>query len=289
MLIKNNSNKNVYTITENGIRVRDFTKTSVPYVDINQLTKPEDYRLLLHNEVQNKILRMQHIDTENIYHKKVVIVSNGLGYKQKQHLLLDIPSDVVIIAVNGALAEWELLEGTKKQKINYYLVNNPYPECMGFFPRQNRYFPKCIASMRTNPEFTRQYAKKGTMYRYVPVPEKKFSGMKSDALYHIDDYRNPICAAIGFAYRSGAEKILMFCCDDAFSEGKDGMIKVEDSWVYHQQMISSEIIDANFYWLKNQEDIKVEIVDHSSGVKYKNADYIENDNFVEFFNQSGKR
>lgn len=281
MRIKNHTNKNTYLLTNKGIWVRDFTKKSVPYLDINSLVSKDDYKILLRNELENRVLNMQHIDTEDFTHQKIAIVSDGFGFKEKQKFLLDLPADVAVIAVNGALAGWDLV---KQRRIHYYVVNNPYQECMGFFPRHNRYFPKCIASMRTHSEFLRQYRKKGTLYRYLATPEVGFSGIKSDAMYHIDDYRNPICAAINLAYQMGVEKLLLFACDNSFKDHKAGSIPLlNEFYTYPQHLISHDIIDGMCYWLRRQEDVPFKVADHSSGIEYDNIPYISQDNLGDFF------
>lgn len=282
MRFKKHLNKNTYLLTPSGIWVRDFTRNSVPYIDINSLVSKSDCQLLLSNELENRMRNLQHIDTEGFRHRNVVIVCDGYNFKTKQQLLVDLPEDVAIIAVNGALAGWDLV---KKRRINYYVVNNPYNECMGFLPWHNRYFPKCIASMRTHSEFIKQYSKnKGVVYRYMPTPEEGFSGIRSDALYHIDDYRNPICAAIGLAYHMGVEKLMLFACDNSFSEAKPGALLLKNGlYTYPQHITSQEVIDGMFYWLRHQGDLDVEIGDHSSGIEYNNATYITTDRMSEFF------
>ncbi len=276
MKIKKHNNKNHYLLAgDSGIWVRDITRPNVPYIDINHITSNSDYSLLVQNETQNRLRNMQHIDTEDYSHDAVVIMSDGYDFKTKQLSLEALPKKVAVIAVNGALANWEMIGGVHQQRIHYYVVNNPYHECMSFFPRKNQYFPKCIASMRTNPHFIQQYAKKGTMYRYLPTPEVGFSTMKSDALYHLDDYRNPICAALGLAYRMNASKILLFCCDDSFSEEKPSSVKCRNNtYTYPHHLISRDIIDANIYWIKSQEDKEIKVRNHSS-IEYNNAPYID--------------
>jgi hypothetical protein len=49
-------------------------------------------------------------------------------------------------------------------------------------------------------------------------------------------------------------------------------------WTYEPLIKSHAIIDANFHWLKKQEDKEVVISDYSDGPEYKNAVYINNDN-----------
>lgn len=284
MRLKKHPNKNTYVLTESGIWVRDFTHPYAPYLDINNFIPPSDQKIMLRNELENRIRNMQHIDSEVWNHPKVVIVSDGWRFQEDQFALAGLPKDVVVIAVNGALAKWEMMSGERKQRIHYYVVNNPYPECMKFFPKKNQYFTKCIASMRTDPEFVRQFAKRGTMYRYLPTPSKNFSGMKSDAIYHIDDYRNPVCAAVSIAYRMGVRKLLLFGCDDSFEGYREGAIPLpRGGYTYPHQASARDVVDANLGWLKSQDDMDIEVRDCSRGLDYSNAPYIESDRIVDFF------
>ena len=71
MRIKKTTNGNQYYLTEQGNWVRDFTKKSVPFLDINQTIETKDHFIFLKNEVQNSLKRYAWIDSENIYHKKI--------------------------------------------------------------------------------------------------------------------------------------------------------------------------------------------------------------------------
>jgi hypothetical protein len=292
MRIKKHQNKNRYMLTEHGIWVRDFTQNNVVYEDINNLTESGDYRRLLENEHGNRLLRLPQVDAERPTSDKVLIVSNGMDFERKQQYLRGLPSDVTVIAVNGALADWTIHTGENRQRVHYYLVNNPYQECMSFYPRQSRYFPRCIASLRTFPEFTRQYSKKGNVCRYQPVSETNFSGASSDASYQLDDYRNPICAAVALAYQMSAIRVCLFCCDDSSKEDKPGMVTIDNrhtdvsSYTYPQQIVSHGIIDAQFGWLKMQEDTDVKLAYHSYSPEYSNATYIRADEVVDYFRGS---
>jgi hypothetical protein len=102
-------------------------------------------------------------------------------------------------------------------------------------------------------------------------------------MYQIDDYRNSICAAILLAFRFHVRKLLLFCCDDAFDIERPASEKLENGlWIYPQQNVAHDLIDANLYWLSNQE-YEVAIKDHSSGPKYKNAGYIPMEGILDFF------
>lgn len=278
MRIKKHSNGNQYVLTSTNMWVRNFAYENVPFVDINETIEEKDHFVFLQNEVQNNLQRIQWIDSEKIYHPFIVIVSDGFNFKEKHKLLSKLPKNITIIAVNGALAKWE----NQHRNINYYVVNNPYDECMKYLPR-NRTFPKCIASQRTNHEFLKKY--RGMKLKYYPVNEKSYTtlGMKEVA-WQIDDYRNSICAAIGLAFRFNVEKLLLFCCDDSFQDSRPGAINLENGlWMYPQHKIAHGLIDGNLYWLKNQPYQEVQTADCSSGLKYNNALNIKEENIFSFF------
>lgn len=276
MRIKKKSNKNEYLLTPQNMWVRNFTKDLVPNIDINKTITSEDHFVFLKNEFRNTKSRYAWIDTEKIYHKKVVIVCDGYGFAEKHKLLTKLPKDVAIIGVNGSLKKWSI-----NRSMNYYVINNPYKECMRFLPNIKS-LPKCIASTRTNEEFL--YAYKGTKYLYYPVNEEKYCGIgNKNVEYQVDDYRNPICAAIFLAYKFGAEEILLFCCDDSFDKERPGAIKLQNGyWAYQPQMIAHGLIDGMFYWLKHLEYNKISTFDHSKNPLYSNVVYINEDDIASY-------
>ena len=144
MIIKNHKNKNQYVLADD-IWVRNFTAKASP-ISINDLDK-SDKNLLLANELENK--KNNFIDAESQLKKadKVLIVSDGLEFETKHKIIDSLADDVQIVAVNKALAKWNA-----NKKVDLFFINNPYPECEGFLPK-NKVFPRCIASSRTNPNF----------------------------------------------------------------------------------------------------------------------------------------
>lgn len=283
MRIKKHHNGNEFLLTKDNMWVRNFTKNGVPYIDINKTYNKDDYFTFLKNEVQNSMGRYAWIDAESFYHDKIVIISDGYNFTEK-HLKLAkmLPKDVAIIGVNQSLKMWKAPE----RNMNYYLVNNPYDECMRFMPRRNRGLPKCIASVKTNYEFLVHYKDKGSIYKYCPVNEENYTGKTYEKIkYQIDDYRNPVCAALHLSYHFGAEKVLLFCCDDSFEQERPGAEKLyNDLWQYPQQNIAHGLIDASTYWLKSMKYSETDIKDHSAGPLYENAAYIGEDEIQSFFN-----
>jgi hypothetical protein len=278
MRIKKASN-NEY-ISAEGIWVRN-PFGGARAVDINSLVGAE-VGLLMANEEQNK--RMPHMDMEDmagVAMENVVIASDGLNWGRDQFVLADIPNSLVrVLGVNGSLAKWSMVgdEATKKRTMSFYVVNNPYPECMSFLPKKHRYYPNLMASSRTHPKFIQEY--RGQPYMYRPTPDLDYSGLGNDNVA-LDDYRNPVCAAISLAVKMGARKILLLCCDEAFEDERPGAVRMKNGlFQYPQQIKCQKIIDKHFFWLKR---MGVALGDCSSGIDYENAEYIAIDEVINFF------
>ena len=107
-MIKKHSN-NQYLRTEDNIWVRDFTALKSPAVDINRMYEISEYKKLLTNELENHKSKYVNIASEKIYHRHIVIMSDGYQFEEKQTLLAKLPKGVTIIATNKALAKWKLV------------------------------------------------------------------------------------------------------------------------------------------------------------------------------------
>lgn len=279
MKIKNHPNGNEYLFVAPNYWVRNFAKAA-PFIDINKFTEAKDHSLLINNQITNisnpKTLM---IDKEPGFVPNIVIVSDGYQFEKKLHILEKLPSNVAIIGVNRTLAKWNV---ASKRIMNFYLINNPYGEATNYLPSSHRYFPNCVASTRTNPDFIKRY--KGSTYCYMPVPEVNFNISRNDFAYCIDDYRNPICAAIGLAYRLGVVRLLLFCCDDVFDGYRPAAVELDNKlWMYPQHRTAHDLIDANLYWLKNQPYKRTLIGSHSAGPDYTHASYIQEGEAIDFF------
>jgi hypothetical protein len=260
-----------------GVWVRNFAKHSNTPLTASNLHDHKDYGMIAHNEQVNAV--RPRIAEEAISFKKVVIISDGYNFKERHEIIAQMPKDICVLAINGALKDWKL---KGKRSINAYVVNNPYSECTGFLPKSTGYYPICISSVRTNFNFTQAY--KNDVYVYCPTPDGKFGGEYNEK-YYIDDYRNPVCAAIGIAYQFGVESLMLMCCDESFSKERDYAVKLKNGlWTYPQHIRSKEIIDANLYWLTHQENKEVKVVDFSDAGDYFNATYInEEKDALNFF------
>lgn len=267
---------NEYIRTSEGVWVRNNCISNAPKKDINTLSK-QDANTFLHNEIVN--LKRVRNELTDFKWGNIVIVSDGLHFAEKQKLLAELPhQSVKVIAVNKALAKWEMLGSNPiKRVINFYVTNNPYEEAIASLPTKHQYYPPCLASLRTNPKFVDKY--KGEIFFYSPVYDSFYSN-QNDIECKLDDYRNPICAAISFAWHVGVKKLILLCCDDSFEEQRPGSMRLENGcWTYPQQIMSQNIIDAQLHWLKMNN---VEIRHHGSGINYKNGEYIPAEEMARF-------
>lgn len=276
-MIKKHKNKNNYYYAKNGLWVRDFSKKSVVPIDINNLMDDSNIKLILDNELSNKMQKIDHIDAENFTHRNIIIISNGFNIQKKQELIDTLPNDVIIMGVNGIFNEWK-----SRRRIHYYIINNPYKDCLTWLPKQ-KIGTRCIASTRTYPEFLKKW--NGMIYQYLPTISEKYSGYPTESSISIDDYRNPICAAINLAFRFGVKKLLLFCCDDSFKEEKISAEKLANGlWMYPQHRTAYNLIDGCLYWLSKNN---IKVGDHSSGLNYTNASYINANELTKFFKDEG--
>ena len=89
----------------------------------------------------------------------------------------------------------------------------------------------------------------------------------------IEDYRNPVCAALKISFKFGCENILLLCADDSFKENRPGSVLLENGfYCYPQQNFATEIIDGCSYWLRKNKN---NLFYNSKSKKLNNATYIE--------------
>ena len=255
-MIKKTKNSNDYILTKtDDIWVRDFTKQTVKPFDINNLIPLEDQKLMLENEIKNQEKIYQGLDTEDFSHDKIVIIGDGDQFEEN---IQRIPEGVTVIGVNRAFARWP-----KNKRLNYYVVNNPYPECIYNYPEIITNWPKCISSTRTYPQFLYNY--RGLVYLYSPVNNGYYSGVKSEHSLLIDDYRSSICAAINLSYKFKVKKLLLLSLLETY-DNRPGC----ENGLYPQQKMVHSLIDANLYWMK-----RINIGHCNDKLIYENAAYIK--------------
>lgn len=273
--------KNNEYLLADDVWVRNPYKKAEP-VDVNDLSNNE-LELFLRNETRNmsaKDIKTDGMDEAPI--DNAVICSDGYMWKERQMVLADLPNkNVKVVGVNGSLAGWRMVGelSDKKRVMSFYLVNNPYPECTTYLPRNHRYYPSLVASTKTCPEFLAGYQEKPVFYR--ATTDTNYSGLPRDGCITLDDYRNPVCAAISFCVKRGVKKLVLLCCDESFAEERPASVRMKNGmYQYPQQIKSQLIIDRQLHWLRANG---VEVADCSSGEEYENAPYIKPEDLASFF------
>lgn len=267
--------RNRYLRTADGLWVRDLT-AAAPAVDINPLTAPADRELLVANEVANSSGKWQTFEPR--FSRHVCVVSDGHGFDGHRDLLEGLPPHVTIVGVNRSLARWKV----PGRAMSHYLATSPYDEALGGLPTAHRYFPPCLASVRTCPQFLRRY--RGQVHLYRPAREEGFGGSPRGSLPVLDEYRNPVCAAVSLAYLLGATKILLFCCDDSFADERPGAERLPNGlWSYPQHRIPHGLVDGMLHWVTRQEERRVVARSFSHGRDFANAPYIPAAEVAGFF------
>jgi hypothetical protein len=273
MLIKNHINKNEYCLSRSGHWVRNFTKPIIKPVDINDIMSLEDIKLIVENEFKNSLKKYP--PWEEGSHEKAIIIGDGYGFDESLKAIEELPSDVVIIGVNKAFAKWQ-----SQRRLNYYVVNNPYQECLYYYPQIIRSWPKCIASTRTFAHFLEVY--KGSLYTYSPTTGDVYNGPFAEHNNFIDDYRNPVCAAIGICYKLNVKKLAIISTLEMYNDERPGVDKVKDGlWIYPQQKVAHNLIDANLYWMQKA---KINVAYTNPDPVYEFATYIKLAGLKRFFN-----
>lgn len=270
---------NHYVLAE-GIWTRNpFTDARA--VDINSL-ESDEISSVLSNENENSRAAYMHMDdTNGVSLENVVVASDGYGWDETQKVLASLPNrSVKVLGVNKSLARWTMVgeSAALKRTMTFYVVNNPYPNSMSFLPKRHSYFPNLVASTRTWPGFLKAY--KGQPYMYRPTPDFEYSG-PWDSEVALDDYRNPICAAISLAVRGGVKRLALLCCDEAFEDKRPGAEAMKNGlFQYPTQIKCQRVIDKQLFWLRRAG---VKVADCSSGIEYQNAEYISPEGLHAFF------
>ena len=275
-------------IRAGGVWVRNFTLNKVKPLGISHMYSNDEHHIVISNENQNRV--HSNIADEKLEFNRAVIISDGHNFRWKHLLISKLPRDILVLAVHRAAKNWKLmspeLPPEHQRPINALVANNPFPEAMSDMPPM--YYPTCVASSRTYYPFLKKYP--GNVFVYEPIPEDEFGTEKAEK-YFIDDYRNPICAAIGLAYRFGVTDLMLISCDYAFPQEKEFAEELPNGlWSYPQQLQAQEIIDANLHWFANREDEdrEIRVADWSDGAKYANATYISSEEeALSFFPEEG--
>jgi hypothetical protein len=237
--VRRSSNSNEYLKVGN-YWIRNFGGTSLNPLDINKLHVEKEIEDIINNEINNTKLRHPVIDSETIRGRDMLIVSDGYGFEN--HKLFDkLRKDICVVTVNHAARFWEC-----SRFPNFFLMNNPTENAMSCLPTRN--FPRLLSSRRTCHRFLQSY--NNITYFYDPVPQEDYSSpIFKESQTLVDDYRNPVCAAISLAHKYQIGNIYLAFCSNAYTENRDGTEEVSKGlYQYPAQKTGDEIIDGNLFW-----------------------------------------
>jgi len=241
-ILKQHKTNNEYFKIED-IWVRNFLKKKAIPLDLNRFFKEEEIKLIIDNEIKNSKMNLTNLYQENFNYEKAIIISDGYGFEKHIDLIESLPPRTCLITVNLAAKLWNA-----KVLPTFMLISNPDYSCKSQMPI--RVFPRLLASRRTNNDFLSNY--KNLVYLYDVVPDEWYQSPNSKASdLFIDEYRNPICAALGLCNYFGVNKIFLGYCADAYTEERAGTVKIQDGFYnYPQQNLANKIIDASLLWYK---------------------------------------
>ena len=243
LTFKKHKNTNEYLRVGN-YWIRNFSGESLRPIDINNFYYNIPLQNIIDNEMRNGNLRHPQLEPE-IFSKytNLLIVSDGLGFYDNHELFKSINSSTCVITVNQAARFWNASIFP-----DYFLVNNPDDSCLVGLPIKR--FPKLIASRKTSHSFLQKY--KNIVCMYDAVPDDYYeSHISKNSEHRLDDYRNPICAAISLANKFFHGNIFLAFCSSAYKEQREGTVEIEPGvYQYPPQKTADEIIDGNLFWYR---------------------------------------
>lgn len=272
LTFRKHPNQNEYLKCEN-YWIRNFAGTNVNPVDVNKFFRQEEVSYLVDNEVRNSNHRYPVLEPELFNRfKDVLIVGDGLGFDQHKLFKMARPN-LCCITVNSAARFWQA-----SLPIEFLIVNNPSSTAMNGLPIRNH--PKLIANRKTHYPFIKNY--KNIIYLYDSVADEEYqTSMSKNSDLHLDDYRNPICAAISLAHKYCKGNLYLAFCSSGYPEEKDGAIKVDENFYqYPAQKTADSIVDGNLFWYNfANRDSKI----FHTGIKntLKFSKYLDVNDFIE--------
>lgn len=270
---------NEYALTNlKKIWVRNFGVKHANPLDINFLYSEEELKTIINNEIINVYHKNSSYEPDFLTDKTVFIVSDGFNFEKSLELINSCKIDnPYIILTNNALKLWD----AKKYLPSLFVVNNPHKDCLANINK--RIFPRLLASSKTYPEFFRYYNLKAGLYIYHSTPQINYQApVKNDYSNYIDDYRNPICAALVNCFHGNAKKIYLMSCSDGYKEERSGSYLTNDIYQYPQQTLADEIINLNLFWyLKNKPETIIKYYGINKSFCF--GQYIKEEHFIEDF------
>ena len=265
---------------EDNIWVRNFTLPYVKPIDLNKLYEDKEINNFIENENNNIFSKFPKFEPKDLSKKNILIISYGFGFKNIENILNKIKTDKkFIILTNNSLKKWT----NNKILPDLFVENNPFKECLNNI--NFKFYPNCLLSTRTYYKFSDYYKYKNINF-YNPTPLEFYNPIvKNDDSKYLDDYRNPICAAINYSYYCNPKNIFLLYCSEAFNKEKPATILHNDQihYQYEQNKLSEKIIDAMLFWLRKKNN-NINIFYHGLDKTFNFASYINQETLIEYLN-----
>ena len=274
--VKNLNQGNQYLNVEKNTWVRDFTLNHVLPIDINNLIQEEEIKTFISNELINNTLKFPKFETKDLSNKNVFIVSDGFGFDDINDILQNINiKNKFIILTNNSLKKWNNFNVLP----DLFVENNPYKNALNNI--NSKIFPNCLLSNRIYPEFVKMYKYKNINF-YNPTPSSKFNSTSENEISnYLDDYRNPICAAINYCFLCNVENIHLLYCSEGMVKEKSASLLHNDGihYQYYQNKLSDKIINGMIFWYrKNKKNSN--IFYHGLDKSIKFGSYIQKEDLI---------
>jgi len=274
--VKNLHKGNQYLNVEKNIWVRNFTINNVSPIDINNLIKEEEIKTFINNELTNNMLNISKFETKDLRNKNVFIISDGFGFDDINEILQNINiENKFIILTNNSLRKWNNFDVLP----DLFIENNPYKNALNNI--NSRIFPNCLLSNRIYPEFINMYKYKNIHF-YNPTPSLNFNSQSStDISNYLDDYRNPICAALNYCFLCNAENINLLYCSEGMDKEKPASFLHNDGihYQYNQNKSADEIINGMIFWYRKNKRHS-NIFYHGLDKSFKFGSYIKKEDLI---------
>jgi hypothetical protein len=277
--IKNLHKGNQYLNVEKNVWVRNFTLKNILPIDINNLNQEEEIKTFINNQLINNMFKLPKFEAKDLSNKNVFIVSDGFGFENINNILENINiKNKFIILTNNSLKKWNNF----KVLPDLFIENNPYKNSLNNI--NPKIFPNCLLSKRIYPEFINSCKSKNISF-YDPIPSLNFNSMyKNEINAYLDDYRNPICAAINYCFLCNAKNINLLYCSEGMDKERPASYLHNDGihYQYNQNKLSDKIINGMIFWYKKTKQYS-NIFYHGLNKSFKFGSYIQQEDLIENF------
>lgn len=161
-----------------------------------------------------------------------------LGSARQDWILQNAPEDELVLGLGQSLM-------VGHNRIDYFISNHPNSECLKWLPPRGSQYPPALFSYGVLPEFIQNY--KGLKFFYGSGWEP------TSAPLYLIDLCDPLSVALSLICRTECESITLANCFFCYPQERPGTVRVGDSYMYPQQVISLSLASALFFWARRSE------------------------------------